>query len=319
MRPVRLAIDTVGGDHGTPVILEGAIAASRRHKGELIAYLCGNEKSIRSQLRDFGLGAQEISDRYIVVDCPGELCASDSPSQAWKTRRDSSMVRCITLQKEGLVDASVSAGDTGILLGAANFILGRQDGIARPALAALLPTSRKKPSLLLDVGANLTCRPQQLAAFAKLGCAYIKKLTRKDHPALALLNVGKEPDKGTRVLADTAQQLKKTCPNFIGYIEGSDILAGKADVIVTDGFTGNIVLKACESFHLLVESVMHAKSELMDMLKTDLSILNAENYGAAPLLGINGIILKAHGRSSPKAISNALATALVIARGNESA
>ncbi|MBN2188432.1 MAG: hypothetical protein JW699_03180, partial [Chitinispirillaceae bacterium] len=210
----------------------------------------------------------------------------------------------------GAVDASISAGDTAILMAAALFILGRRKGAPRPALGAFLPTMKQKPVLLLDVGANLKCRKEHLAAFALMGIEYISLLCGKEFPSVALLNVGKEKVKGFASIRDADRLLRKKCPAYTGFIEGDRVLSGDADVVVCDGFAGNALLKTCESIHLLIAAVIgRERPGLLAEIQRCTPELDPENYGAVPFLGIRGIVLKAHGGSSPKAITSAVSAA----------
>jgi glycerol-3-phosphate acyltransferase PlsX len=203
-------------------------------------------------------------------------------------------------------------------MSAALFILGRRRGAPRPALAAFLPTMQKKPVLLLDVGANLKCRKEHLAAFAFMGIEYINSIYEKKFPSVALLNVGKEKVKGFASIRDADKLLRKKCPEYIGYIEGNQVLSGEADVVVCDGFAGNALLKTCESIHLLIAAVVERENpQLLAELQRYTSVLDPENYGAVPFLGIKGIVLKAHGGSSPRAIASAVLAAERAVRKNQ--
>jgi glycerol-3-phosphate acyltransferase PlsX len=201
-------------------------------------------------------------------------------------------------------------------MGAALFILGRSDGAVRPALAAFLPTVKNKPVLLLDVGANLNCRAEHLVAFAKMGECYISKFLAKELPAVTLLSIGKESVKGTKVITEAENSVKKECRNYCGFIEGNEILSGIADVVVCDGFSGNVLLKAFESFHQLAASVLGEHMVSNNTLKKRMMILDPEMYGAVPFLGIKGTVLKAHGRSSSRAIANAINAAITAVINN---
>jgi len=309
--PSRLAIDVMSGDYGSSVIIKGIIEAKRICREPFVVHLCGDSKKISEVLEDYGLPKKHSEADLVIEHCSETVTALDIPSRVWKNKVDSSIVRCITLQKEGIVHASISAGDTRILMGAAIFLLGRLEGVARPALAAFLPTTSKRPSLLLDVGANLNCRINHLVTFGLMGYTYFKNFFGTKNPKVALLNIGKEPSKGTGAIIEADRELRKSCVGYMGFVEGSGVLLGEADVIVCDGFTGNILLKACESFHVLAQNVLGKNKILMEQIGDDMAILNPENYGAVPLVGINGVVLKAHGYSSPKAIANAIATALM--------
>jgi phosphate acyltransferase len=311
MRPIRLAIDVMSGDNGSKVILNGLFEAKRLSRDPFTAYLCGDAAAIHALLDEADIPEKKEKGRLFVVHCSDRVGAGDTPSRVWKIKANSPIIRIVTLQKEGMADASISAGDTGILMGAALFILGRQKDALRPALAAFLPTTGKRPVLLLDVGANLNCRKEHLVSFGAMGYSYVKKYCNLPMPRLKLLNIGEEPGKGPKVLFEAGQELGKKCRGYKGFIEGSGVLRGEADVVVCDGFTGNVLLKAAESFHCLAKSVLSRSPELMEKIQTTMdSVLNPENYGAVPFLGIRGIVLKAHGSSTSRAMANAILTAI---------
>jgi glycerol-3-phosphate acyltransferase PlsX len=317
MRPIRLAIDVKSGDNGSKVIINGIFEARRLIHDPFSTYLCGDAEKTRSLLKDIGVSEKEERGRLFIEHCSDTVMPGDIPSRVWKTKADAPIIRIVTLQKAGRVDASISAGDTGTLMGAALFILGRQKGALRPALAAFLPTTGKRKVLLLDVGANLNCRVDHLVAFGIMGYSYVKKYCSIRIPRLKLLNIGVEPTKGTKVLFEAGQKLEKQCKGYGGFIEGSGVLQGEADVVVCDGFTGNVLLKACESFHLLAKSVLTRNSKLMEEIHGSIDgVLNPENYGAVPFLGIQGIVLKAHGHSTARAVANAILTAVTSVRKN---
>ncbi len=310
METIRLAVDVQSGDYGYGVLLDGVLEARKKSNIPLVVHLCGNEREIAATLDSLG-GTKYLNKHKLVIEhCYQTINSDEIPSRVWKNKKESSIIKCITLQKEGVVSASLSAGDTRILTGASLFLLGRFKEVARPALAAFLPTTKSHPSLLIDVGANLNCRVEHLVAFGLMGYNYISQFFSIDNPSVALLNIGKESFKGTKTIIEAGKILSKRCSGYIGFIEGSRVLAGDADVVVCDGFSGNILLKACESFHVLTESVLKGNRRLVNKLKKNMAILNAENYGAVPLLGIRGIVLKAHGASSSKAITHALLTAI---------
>ena len=310
MTPLRLAIDVMSGDYGFAVIIEGIIEAKRLSRDPFTVYLCGDSEKIFETLKRTGISEKEYGNELIIEHCSDIVTSHDIPSRVWKKKAHSSIVRCISLQEEGIVDASMSAGDTGMLMGAAIFILGRLRGVHRPALAAFLPTTLKRASLLLDVGANLNCRVGHLVTFGIMGYAYSKNFFDNPSPRVALLNVGEEPYKGTKIIFEADKELTRSCNGYIGFIEGSGILRGEADVIVCDGFVGNILLKTYESFHILAETVLGQDKQILKHVRESMEILNPENYGAVPLLGIQGTVLKAHGCSSSKAIANAVLTGL---------
>jgi glycerol-3-phosphate acyltransferase PlsX len=310
MNPLTLAVDVQGGDYGPTVVMQGLLEAVGRYDKPLAVYLCGNQDEIASAFEVLRHVPQKQNVRFAVEHCPQRISPRDVPARAWKTKAQSSIVRCVALQREGKADVSLSAGDTRFLMGASIFILGRMEGVARPALAAFLPTANQKPALLLDVGANLNCRAEQLAAFGRMGYAYAQANFGLEKPTVALLNIGMEPSKGPRNIREADRLLSQTLPGYIGFVEGGGVLSGSADVIVCDGFSGNIMLKLCESFYGLAMSLLKQKPELARHLKDSISILNPENYGAVPLLGIKGVVFKAHGSSTATVIANAFLTAV---------
>lgn len=314
MEIMRLAIDVESGDFGPQVIIAGILHARQMVHEPLKVYICGKRSAIL-QVVDSLDAYTQLGD-FEIVDCCGVIQKEEQRATVWKRRTNASIVRCITLQKERVVDASISAGDTAILMGAALFILGRGQGVVRPALAAFLPTIKKKPALLLDVGANLNCRTEYLDSFAAMGSRYVSRFFGIQTPKVALLNIGKEAGKGTRIIAEAHQALQKSCEGYIGFVEGNDVLVGDADVVVCDGFCGNVLLKACESLHRLVGSVLEDKVKLSQMFKENMMVLDPENYGAVPFLGIQGTVLKAHGGSSSRAIANAILTAITAVKQN---
>ncbi|MDR2693076.1 MAG: phosphate acyltransferase [Chitinispirillales bacterium] len=303
---VRLAVDADSGDFGPEAMVRGVMAARLAASEPFAVCVCGNEERIRRVLADIGGGAERCE--FEIEHCPDVISDGDRRSTAWKTKRGASIVRCVALQKEGRVDASVSAGDTGVLIGSALFILGCVDGVARPALAAFIPTPRK-PVLILDVGANIDCRAELLAGFARLGCEYVSRVRGIMAPRAALLNVGSEPHKGPPAIR-AAAGLLDGYENYAGFMEGNRVFSGEADVVVCDGFVGNALLKACESFYALTSEFLADSKETYEKLSQKIGALNPENYGAVPLLGIKGTVLKAHGGSSVTSIKNAVLTAV---------
>jgi len=316
MLPIRLAIDVTSGDNGSKVILSGILEAKRLCTDPFVAHLCGDASRINDLLDDLGVSEQDRKSGMVIEPCSDNVSPGEIRSRVWRRRVNSSIIRSVVLQKQGVVDASISAGDTGILLGAAIFILGRHKGIKRPALAAFLPTTGKHPTLLLDVGANLNCRVEHLVDFGLMGYSYVNKYLEIPQPKVALLNVGTESTKGTKTLSEAAQFLAKRCKGYAGFIEGSGVLLGEANVVVCDGFAGNVLLKTCESFHLLATSYLGNNPELAAAIKDNMAVLNPENYGAVPFLGIRGIVLKAHGSSSSRAIANAIVAAISSVKKN---
>jgi len=309
MEIIRLAIDVESGDFGPEVVIAGVLEAKKGTTHPFIPYLCGDKSGIEQIIKNSACG-KEFFSQCEIVHCPDKILPNDKRSSVWKKRAESSIVRAITLQKDGVVNASISAGDTAILLGAALFILGRSEGVVRPVLAAFLPTIKKKPVLLLDVGANIDCRADHLVSFANSGLAYVKRFIGVSDVTVALLNVGKEKQKGSHVVHDADDVLRKKCKNYIGFIEGNGIFTGDADVVVCDGFVGNALLKSFETFYILAESILGKDQGLLRKIKDHISVIDPDRYGAVPFLGIKGTVLKAHGGSSSRAIANAIATAI---------
>ncbi|MDG5813996.1 phosphate acyltransferase PlsX [Chitinispirillales bacterium ANBcel5] len=311
MSKLKIAVDAQSGDFGPEVVIQGVLEARAISASPFDTFLCGDKDEIARVLEHLKGRTSFDSSEFTIEHCPELIRPGDNRSKAWKTHAESSIVRCVSLQKEKVVQASVSAGDTGVLIGAALFILGRSEDTNRPALAALIPTAQKqKPVLLLDVGANLNCRSEHLVSFAQMGYNYVKKLAGVPEPTISLLNIGKEPVKGPRSVKEASKVLQKRFSSFKGYIEGDKVLSGETDVVVCDGFTGNVLLKACESFYTLTASVLKDSPEYLDFLAKTMEALNPENYGAVPFLGVKGIVMKAHGGSSIRAIRNAVMTAI---------
>jgi phosphate acyltransferase len=310
MEEIRLAIDVESGDFGPEVVISGVLEARKISQVPFTALLCGNQENIDTVLRKTDISKSEFE----IVHCTDTISLSDKRASVWKNRTDSSIVRCISLQKEGRADVSVSAGDTAILMGAAIFILGRCENVLRPALAAFIPTTKKKPVLLLDVGANLNCRAEHLVSFAEMGMAYFCRYLGISSPTIGLLNIGKEAVKGTDIVCNAGEILHKKYKEYTGFVEGNGIISGEADIIVCDGFMGNVLLKAFEQFHVLIKSVIGNSSELFDQLKGKLTSLDPEVYGGVPLLGIDGAVFKAHGGSSARAIAHAVCAAVKAAK-----
>jgi glycerol-3-phosphate acyltransferase PlsX len=317
MEPIRLAVDVENGDFGAQTVIRGVLDALHRSNRRFRVYLCGHKEHIDTIFKGVPDEMERFRDAIEVVHCPDQVTAEQKRRvHVWKELRNASIIRCIALQKEGVVDASVSAGDTAILLGGALFILGRRKNALRPALAVFLPTTGDRSALLLDVGANLSCRKEHLVSFATMGREYLVAMGTTPDPRVALLNVGIEQEKGIGIIGETDKILRRKCPGYKGFIEANQVFSGGADVIVSDGFAGNVLLKTGESFHVLMRSVLDKKPAMLAALREDLAFLDPDSYGAVPFLGIKGIVLKAHGRSSPKAIASALMAAEIAVRSN---
>ncbi|HET8865895.1 MAG TPA: phosphate acyltransferase PlsX [Gracilimonas sp.] len=309
-----VAVDAAGGDFYPKNPVEGALQAIEENS-ELTVLLVGPEDLIKKELADHSYDEK----RVLVHDAPQVIGMEESPAQAVKTKQQSSIVVGIGLHKAGKCDAFVSAGNTGALLAASMFILGKLKGVLRPTIAAYYPTI-KGFRLLVDAGANLEIKPETAAQFSKMAEIYCQQILNIDTPKVGLLNVGEEEGKGTDVLKEIFNDLKED-ENFIGNVEGKDILSGKADVYLCDGLVGNIVLKFGESIPEILQKMIGAAVKDMNLsekeiqniqkvLHTALSPFNYENVGGIPFLGVNGVSIVGHGGSSPLAIKNMIKSAV---------
>ena len=311
---MRIAVDVMGGDHGCPVVIEGVKQALETEKSIAALYLVGNETEIhsareRAQLRD---------SRVQILHASEVLTMEDKPLEGIRKKKDSSMVRAIELVREGKADAVISPGNTGALV-AGSMKLGRLDGVKRPAIAARMP-SRTQDFVLLDAGANDACEPLHLAQFAVMGNIYAREVLGTPKPRVGILSNGSEETKGTDLTREAAKLCQQLDLNFIGYVEGFDLFNDAVDVAVTDGFTGNIVLKTAESLGYAIKNILKegltaspvrklgallAKGGLLKLKHR----MDPEVYGGAVILGLNGIVIKAHGSSRERAIANAIRVA----------
>lgn len=298
---VRIAIDAMGGDHAPACVVEGAIQALQEEQGkDLSIVLVGRKKVIEAELNR--LGSPDLPIQIHHAEDVVEM--DESPSKAFKSKPESSMNLTIKLQAAGTVDSSLSAGNTGALLVASTLIQGRLEGLQRPALLVVVP-SFSGPCVFLDVGANADCKPQHLLQFAAMGSAYAEYVLDLPNPTVGLLSLGEESTKGNELTLATYPLLEQSSLNFSGNVEGNAILAGKVNVVVCDGFVGNIVLKVIETIPMLLK-----KSS------KEASSLDYAQYGGAPFLGVNGNCIKAHGSSNSRAIKNAIFAAAKTVRHN---
>ncbi|MGO0122169.1 phosphate acyltransferase PlsX [Desulfothermobacter acidiphilus] len=308
---MRIALDAMGGDFAPMATVEGAVDAAR--SWDLEIYLVGPEERLRSLLPP---GSEA---KLHLVDAPEVIEMGESPVQAVKKKRRSSLVRTVELLKEGAADAAVSAGHTGALLAASMLILGRIPKIDRPALMVQLPNPAGR-TLLIDAGANVDVKPFNLLQFAVMASVYAQQILGLSSPRVGLLSIGEEDNKGNELTLSTFPLLRQLPLNFIGNVEGRDIFSGRADVVVCDGFVGNVVLKSAEGMVQAVEAML--RQELSRSLPARLLSLPAlfflrslrrrlyySEYGGAPLLGVNGVVIGAHGCSRANAIKNALRVA----------
>jgi glycerol-3-phosphate acyltransferase PlsX len=309
-----IALDAMGGDHAPQEIVKGAVLAARE-LGMQVA-LVGPPALVEEELAKAGPRPQGIR-----LMAASEVIAMDEyPAQAARRKKDSSIVVGLRLLKQGEADAFVSAGNTGAVLAGSIMYLGRLRGIERPSLVALLPLSGRL-TLLLDVGANVDCKPKYLLQFAEMGSAYMERVWKVDRPRVALLSIGEEETKGNLLTQEAYALLRGASHlNFIGNVEGKDIASDVADVIVTDGFTGNVVVKTMEGIAAFIRGQLEGaiRSRWYYMLP-GLALRGAfrrvqkrtdyREYGAGPLLGVNGLVFVGHGRSDAVAIRSALRVA----------
>ncbi len=309
----RIAIDCMGGDHGPSVTVPAAVQFLRAHP-EASLILVGLERDVRACLQ----GVAE-SDRLRIVHATEVVGMDESPTLALKNKKNSSMRVALNLVKSGEADASVSAGNTGALMAISRFVLKMLPGIERPAICAPLPTMDGHTHML-DLGANVDCSPEHLHQFGMMGAMLVSALEGKDRPRVAVLNIGEEEIKGNEVVKAAAELLRNSGLNFIGNIEGDGIFRGEADVIVCDGFVGNVALKTCEGLAQMLGSSL--RDEFKRGLLTKLAALIAlpvlsnfkkrfdhRRYNGAVLLGLKGISVKSHGSADILAFGNAIGRA----------
>lgn len=308
---MKVILDGMGGDHAPQETVKGAVEASAEINHEIC--IVGKEDLIRTELAKYKYNKDQIT----VVNAEEVITNEDSPVKAVKRKKDASMVKGITMVKEGDGDLFVSAGNTGALVVAGRMILGRIKGIDRPALASIYPIMGGQASLLVDAGASSETKPHNLLEYGTMGSIYVEKVFGRKNPKVGLVNLGVEASKGTTVTKEAYKQLSKASVNFIGNVEARDVPQGVCDVIVCDGFVGNVILKLTEGLAWNILKVL--KNKFLDgvkakvgalLLKNKLGELKAEfdysEYGGAPILGVNGPIVKMHGASNAKAVKNTI-------------
>ncbi len=317
---MRIAVDAAGGDYAPQEIVKGAIKAASEYKVDIA--LVG-----RRAVLHVLLGRHLQKSGLSIVEANQTIESGESPIKAVRSKPDSSIVVGINLVRDGAVSAFVSAGNTGAVVCAALFNLGKLDGIDRAPLASVIAVNPAKPVLLMDAGANVDCRPAHLVQFAKLGSIYARQVFGIDSPRVGLLSNGEEKTKGNRLVQESHKLLKEASINFVGNIEGQDILSRKADIIVTDGFIGNIVLKTIEGLgdtlqglteqvgHVITSAYIHGRPLLQAVgLDSWAQRMDYREYGGACLLGVKGNVIVSHGRSQATAIKNAIGLAKLTAQ-----
>jgi phosphate acyltransferase len=305
---VRIALDAMGTDHAPASEIAGAVQALSDASGFEIV-LVGDESIIEAELSNHEFVPR---DRLAVVHAPERVLASDSPSSVLRKKPNSSIAVGLGLQKRGEADAFISAGNTGAVMAGSLFILRRIPGVDRPAIGTIVPTAGGS-LLLLDAGANVDCKPGQLVQFAHLGKVYAQDLMGIPDPRVGLLNIGEEPGKGDELSVLTHQLLASEKLNFVGNVEGRAVIAGGCDVLVCDGFVGNVLLKFYESVAQFIVGLLKAtidEAGKNEQMEEALRLLDWTETGGAPLLGVNGISIICHGGSPPKAIRNAVGVAV---------
>jgi len=310
---MRIAVDVMSGDHGCSVVIEGVKLALESDRSIAALFLVGNEAEINTARK-----AAQLHDPRIQIIHASEVLTMDEDPLKVRRKKDSSLMRAIELVSDAKADAVISPGNTGALV-AGSMKLGRIEGVKRPAIAARMP-SRTQDFVLLDAGANDVCEPLHLAQFAVMGDVYAKTLLGVSKPRVGVLSNGSEETKGNDLTRGAAKLCRHLDLNFIGYVEGFDLFNDAVDVVVTDGFTGNVVLKTAESLGYAIGSIlkaelkaspirklgaMLAKGGLMKMKKR----MDPEVYGGAVVLGLNGTVIKTHGSSKQRAIANAIRVA----------
>ena len=299
----------MGTDSAPYAEVAGAIEALRAAKSDVEIVLVGDEATVRAELAKHDDVPAGLSVRH----APDRVTAEDSPASVIRRKPESSIVVGLRMHKEGEVDAFVSAGSTGAVMASSLFTLRPLPGVDRPPVGTMLPTA-KGLCLLLDAGANVGCKPHNLVEFAHLGTVYARDALGLPSPTVGLLNIGEEPGKGDELTIEAYELLSvESGINFIGNIEGRDIVSGKCDVIVCDGFVGNILLKFYESVAGYIVDLLRGELEAAEVTNVELErvfkVLDYAEYGGAPLLGLGGVSIICHGGSPPKAIRNALAVA----------
>jgi phosphate acyltransferase len=309
---MRIAVDVMGGDHGCGVVIAGAKLALEASKKISRLYLVGDQSAIHAALPERGFRDHRVK----IIHASEVVKMDDKPVIALRKKKDSSIARAAELVRDGEADALVSLGNTGGIFAAATFKVGRIDGVDRGCIATVIPRQSGE-FVLLDAGANVECKPLHLAQFAVMGSVYSREVLKKKNPRVGILSIGTEDSKGNELTLEAFKLCKKLDLNFIGNVEGHDLFKDHVDVVVCDGFVGNIVLKTCESLAIGMFSML--KRELMSNAKRQIGAflakdafhairkrMDPEANGGAPLLGFNGMVFKAHGSARERAVASAL-------------
>lgn len=319
---IRIAVDAMGGDKAPEATVTGAVDAVRKAEGRYEVVLVGDTEAVQ----------EELKHHHFIKDLPFSICHAsqkvemdESPSKSLRKKPDSSIAVAFRLHKDGKVDAVVSAGNTGAVMATALLLLKPIPGVLRPAIGSFMP-SESGVCLLLDVGSNVDCKPSHLIQFGKMGSILVSHVLGVDKPRVGLLNIGEESSKGNEATQAAYLLFKESSLNFIGNIEGRDLLQGKADVVVCDGFMGNVLLKFGESLAKVISFSMKRTIRgnlpgaiglylIRPSLRKLFKLFDYQEYGGAPLLGVKGNCIISHGRSSPRAIRNAIEEAWKMVQG----
>jgi glycerol-3-phosphate acyltransferase PlsX len=311
---MRIALDAMGGDNAPQAPVKGALQYLQKYDDKHTIVLVGQRAAIEAEIRSSHVKFPESA--LEIVDTPDVVTMVDTPSRVVKEKADSSLVRGLQMHHDGRADAFISAGSTGAQMAASLFVLGRIKGVHRPAIGTFLP-GENGVVLLLDVGATVDTKPENLVQFGVMGANYLSHIYEIENPAIGLLSNGEEVSKGNAVTRQAYSEMTEKLPNFSGYVEGRDIFKNKTDVVVCDGFVGNILLKFAESVfgHISRGFKRQVREGLFSSLGAMLvkpafrrlrMSYDYQEYGGVPLLGVNGVSVICHGSSTPKAIRNAI-------------
>ncbi len=323
--PTHVAVDAMGGDHAPDAVVEGALRALQRPESDLQLTLYGPEARVQAALQahDVPAGAP-----LSVHHAPDVIAMEDAPAAAVKTKRQSSVHLGLQAHRTGQADAFISAGNTGAVMAASMFILGRISGLERPSIVGFFPTVQGDFSVVIDIGTNVDCKPAHLHQFARMGTIYARHVMQIEEPSVALINIGEEAGKGN-------EQVKAAYPlldnddglNFIGNVEGGDLLGYAADVLICDGFMGNVLLKFGESMTTVLSTMTKQEMKRQQLSKEEQQLVagvlgnvqkgfDHENRGGAPLIGVNGSVFIGHGRSSARAVEQGIYSVADLATRN---
>ena len=318
---MRIILDGMGGDNAPASVVEGAVLASKEIDHEIV--IVGKEELICAELKKHKYDTSKIT----IVNATEVITNDDAPVRAVRSKKDSSIVKGINMVKSGEGDVFISAGSTGALLSGGLFLLGRIQGIDRPALASVYPIIGGKASLLLDAGANAECKPNNLLEFGIMGNIYMEKVIGRENPRVGLVNLGAEASKGNTLTKAAYELLEQSHMNFIGNVEAREVPKGACDVIVADGFTGNVILKLTEGLAWNILQTIKKKftdglkakfgaALLIDKLGELKKEFDYSEYGGAPILGVKGPVVKMHGSSKAQAVKNTILKAIPFVEEN---